>query len=835
MTTRSILQTVQIAETASTTPSVTTTPVAIGQVAILQTVQVVADAGDIVEVVLPPSGVNTTILQTVQITGDESDLPDEPVTTHPDVPSIPGTVAAAAPVFFDRPVIHVGRPNTEGISRDGDVITFALADNITGFIGKSVRIWIDRSEFSDLDDVVVSLDIPNGPNAPLLTIKKPNSDGHYGYVLAGGSAWYPPNLDSFQIEAIPTQGGGDPGVTGTQARVTALDELGRPLPPGNPNHLYMNPQTFNPPNHTSPLVAEVSERARRARKLAFYDQTNAEPPLRVKTWYMGLLEPLRTSWLPGPPLRPRDSDPLVIQNGRDSAISLSPPHIPSFSCSVVDDDQAFYNAHDDAQGLPAELTHSEVRVIEESHFRNRALFTGVLMNPKYILDNRQRYMQLRGNGMASLMAATNLINLPQLYTPGAFNNSGGITVRSAIWALARQYSQTYGGVGAGDIIESISLGAYYSTRLPYWWVNWETPWSVFGRLVQTEGPPASFYENEYGRLVFYGRSALGSFNRADPVRIGGGTPETELQTAGPITIDDHISDIVNDASVTVQLKGFILPGNLERQTDGSLVTASAGVLGSGYGASATAQEAGTAVTQRALVDGVGVGQELIYENFREQFWYQTVSGGLQVNPMESFTYRIDSDAPIVNPQVVQTEQDNIGGSVAAPRWAITTTRLNASTFEVAFRNRGGTPAYVPAFLFLGTKLKTLGATEYWADHAVRTAPETLASIDKHRYRLYSYGGYSSIYGSVARDLANRVVKYYRDGIKTVGCTVFVPDNVRLQEEAGKLRPLQPVTFQHPRHTQGTWNMLVRSVSHRYIDHRHFIDLVLDENIDSRLA
>ena len=819
-----IHQTIQVTETSEET-TVVTTPVAQGQVSVLQTIQVVGSSADIVEVELPPSEIRATLLQTIQIIGSAADLPDDPITIHPAIPTAPA--AAAAPVFFDRPVIHVGRPNTEGISRDGDVITFALADNIPAFFGKSVRIWIDRSEFSDLDDTVISLVNPNGPDSPLLTMKKPDANGHYGYVMRSGSAWYPPNLDSFLIEGTedPRNPVTDSDSSGARIKVTALDELGRPLPPGIPNIHYDNPQEFYSISHTEALVAEVSERARRARKLAFYDQTNAEPPLRVKTWYMGLLEPLRTSWLPGPPLRPRDSDPLVIQNGRDSAISLSPPHIPSFSCSVVDDDQAFYNAHDDAQGLPVELTHSEVRVIEESHFRNRALFTGVLMNPKYILDNRQRYMQLRGNGMASLMAATNLINLPQLYTPGAFNNSGGITVRSAIWALARQYSQTYGGVGAGDIIESISLGAYYSTRLPYWWVNWETPWSVFGRLVQTEGPPASFYENEYGRLVFYGRSALGSFNRADPVRIGGTEQEvkaqTVLTTAGPITIDDHISDIVNDASVTVQLKGFILPGNLERQTDGSLVTASAGVLGSGYGASATAQDAGTAVSQRALVDGVGVGQELIYENFREQFWYQTVSGGLQVGPMESFTYRIDSDAPIVNPQVVQTEQDNIGGSVAAPRWAITTTRLNASTFEVAFRNRGGTPAYVPAFLFLGTKLKTLGATEYWADHTVRTAPETMASIDKHRYRLYSYGGYSSIYGSVARDLANRVVKYYRDGIKTVGCTVFVPDNVRLcRKKPGKLRPLQPVQFTHPR-GNATWNMLVRSVSHRYIDHQAF--------------
>ena len=833
MTTRNFTQSIQITAAGTTIDIPPPPPVVDSRTAssnFLQSIQITA-ATPAVDVPLPQANVTMDFLQSIQITTGE--IQDITVTPQPAIPDPPA--AAAAPVFFDRPVIHVGRPNTEGISRNGDTLTFALADNIPAFFGKSVRIWIDRSEFSDLDDVVVSLVNPNGADSPLLTMKKPDANGHYGYLTSGGSDWYPPNLDSFLVEGTqdPANPITDSDNSGARIKVTALDELGRPLPPGIPNLQYHNPREFIGPSHSQALVAEVSERARRARKLAFYDQTNAEPPLRVKTWYMGLLEPLRTSWLPGPPLRPRDSDPLVIQNGRDSAISLSPPHIPSFSCSVVDDDQAFYNAHDDAQGLPAELTHSEVRVIEESHFRNRALFTGVLMNPKYILDNRQRYMQLRGNGMASLMAATNLVNLPELYTPGVHGGSSGITTRNAIWNVARKYAETYGHLSARDIIESISAQSFY-TRLPYWWVNWENPWSVFGRIVQTEGPPANFYENEYGRLVFFNRTVSGVLNRADPVRIGGGTPETELQTAGPITIDDHISDIVNDASVTVQLKGFILPGNLERQTDGSLVTASAGVLGSGYGASATAQDAGTAVSQRALVDGVGVGQELIYENFREQFWYQTVSGGLQVGPMESFTYRIDSDAPIVNPQVVQTEQDNIGGSVAAPRWAITTTRLNASTFEVAFRNRGGTPAYVPAFLFLGTKLKTLGATEYWADHTVRTAPETLASIDKHRYRLYSYGGYSSIYGSVARDLANRVVKYYRDGIKTVGCTVFVPDNVTLQEEAGKLRPLQPVQFTHPR-GNATWNMLVRSVSHRYIDHRHFIDLVLDENIDSRLA
>lgn len=839
MTTRDVLQSILVVAATETVTVTPTPPPADSNTASLdlfQSVQFNAATQD-VTITAPESGVRLDIYQSILVETPPAELPDLSVNAN-----IPVPPAAANPFLYDYPVIHIGQPSNDGISRNGSVISIALADNIPAFVGKGFQVWIDHSGFSDLDEVVVELS--TSPPTPLVTLKPPNSLNWPGYALGSGSAWYLHNFDSLLVEGTVDP---DNSETGQRIKVSALDRAGRVIPQafnaaGSPNPHFENPREFIHTDHAAALVARMSETARRARKAAVSSPGELRDRIPDKTWYMGLLEPLRAVFLPGPPLYPKDDTEFIITNGRDSTISLSAPFVPTLNCLAHDRNAQYINTRKHriratADGAPADTpwpdlaTHEEVRVVEEAHFRNRMLFTGVLLNAAYVYENLNHFIQISAAGMGTLMSANNFFNVPDLYTPGSYRG-GDMTLVNAIYIMAHTYAIQYSdalpppgpdaGVrervgweirGARDIIDSVSRNAFL-TRLPYWWTNWEPPWQVFSRIVQTEGPPASFWENNYGKLKFFGRDMDGRINRPDAIGIGSAG---QLPLAGPVVIRDHVSDIVNDAQIVTQLKGFILPGNTRYDDSGYLVTNAEDIL--------EGQNAGAAITRRNMLQGVGVGKQLIAENFAENYWYQTGGGARVIPPHDNILYRVENGAPFVNPSVFVQ-----GASVINPQ----TRKINASTVEVILNNISASPVAAPAFLLYGTPLQAISSTEHWTSQSIRQDQRTLDSIAKHRYRLYQYGGYDSIYATTADELADRIVIYYRDGLRTVSCTVEVPADTELQEAAGQLEPLHPIRFKHP-DIVAPINMLIRSINHRYIRKQHFIDLELDENIDDRLS
>ena len=315
---------------------------------------------------------------------------------------------------------------------------------------------------------------------------------------------------------------------------------------------------------TQPVIVRTADGRRRIRKVEWYplpEYWNDEVP--QETWYYGLWSGKGMAFN-GPPYNPMSSVPFEISNGRDSAISLSPPEVPRFSGTVFDRANRItldtsFSVYGQSE-TPAETrwpeaqTNTPARIILDKHFGAEWLLDGVAYQPSYVHREGHRYINMAGSGKSALMTQNNLFNVSRLYTPRDQLNIGG-----ALREVFHAYASQYAGVNVDDILESEGTNAFNQTdwpmKLGFWWTNWEAPWSLISRLIATQGPPASFFENRRGRIVLFS----GRRGRNRPLGIGA---TGQLELMGPVSIMDHVTDIANDAVIPVQLKGFILPSNV---------------------------------------------------------------------------------------------------------------------------------------------------------------------------------------------------------------------------------------------------------------------------------
>ena len=164
--------------------------------------------------------------------------------------------------------------------------------------------------------------------------------------------------------------------------------------------------------------------------------------------------------------------------------------------------------------------------------------------------------------------------------------------------------------------------------------------------------------------------------------------------------------------------------------------------------------------------------------------------------------------------------------------------LNASTVRVVIHNDNANAVPIPALQVWGLTLKNLGGEELWTQDSIRQEQETVRSRFKHRYKLWQYAGYTSIYSDAAQVMADRVVRLYRKELRTVSCSVHIlPGSLRAQENALRLRVLTPVRIQHSDYVadKALPLMLVKSVAHRFVNLQHYVDLELEESGDERIA
>ena len=169
-----------------------------------------------------------------------------------------------------------------------------------------------------------------------------------------------------------------------------------------------------------------------------------------------------------------------IIRGRDSQRQLTPPRVPSLDCSIWDFDGSIYLDRPYSSGagvsLFAMLPSGEQRL----------MFTGVIDTVGYKHSNSVFTFTINALGMTSKLIRDKLYGeiLPN------------VTLAQCIRTTLSKSSWPSDAIQLNDL--------EFATILSYWWLEGDSGWDSIQRLVNTEGPPSVFYEDNFGELVFLG-------------------------------------------------------------------------------------------------------------------------------------------------------------------------------------------------------------------------------------------------------------------------------------------------------------------------------------------
>ena len=282
---------------------------------------------------------------------------------------------------------------------------------------------------------------------------------------------------------------------------------------------------------------------------------------------------------------PLADTPVSLSNGRDSSISLSPPTVPSMSAQFHFPEEAdgFWDTifGNDTERNPWRV-NERVQLWVATHAGCKLMFTGLITDPRIEFRETHFWISLHATGWTSRLTQFAHYNSPKIAIP-----VDGFTVGDALLEVAQvaegqilgiqyewrrlldddgfdyyawindQGDEILGGTvllrsGREDGFHPFFNVPDWDTPIAFWWAGGEAPWQAIQSLVATQGPPASYYEDPTGRLVmFNGDPANREIN---DITIG---PEDgDLHPIGSISIGDHIADIANYASISVDLRGF---------------------------------------------------------------------------------------------------------------------------------------------------------------------------------------------------------------------------------------------------------------------------------------
>ena len=576
--------------------------------------------------------------------------------------------------------------------------------------------------------------------------------------------------------------------------------------------------------------------------------------------------------LPGPILHPHGESEMRIENSRDSAISLSPPSIPTMN-AIIFDENDFLTRYLHTDRWPLHLTYAQTMVVFESNGYYEASFSGVLNTPNYVNDDTHKWLHISATGMSSLLTQNARLNHPRLFTPADDMTVGKIIVEST-----RHYAQV-NNLDLEDILadDPQTVEDDFPMPVAYWWMSGENLWTVYQRCIASQGPPATFYENALGKVVFWS----GRRPRGAPVEIGSqpGTVSFAPIIEGAIMVTDHIGDIVNDAAIPVQAKGFVTPSNLVYSTDDnprphvpewynyskrleevdSNLAGHTHMLGGGAVAPTSILPLATPLpvpkpenvirqseeerynyenepanppvsptvgptnrgelpsyTDEEILRGDNIEPVVLWTNTPE-YALHALGGAQRTIPAgESLRYLYSHSEPFLREEIL-VNTDGYGVTFQEPltpavEYITTVLRLSATDVEIIVTHTGGIAVPIPRLILVGVALRSLGVVNYLTSHLVRNDARTVVSRDRYRYRNFDYAGYTSIYPRQADLLADWVVEFYRDGIKTMRLSAYVQGVGERFLQAMRLRPLQPVVVYHPDYfsQHGLFNMLVRS-------------------------
>ena len=300
-------------------------------------------------------------------------------------------------------------------------------------------------------------------------------------------------------------------------------------------------------------------------------------------------------------------DPLAdtmvsLSNGRDSSISLSPPTVPSMSAQFhfPQASNGFWHTiiNPTSDENPWRV-NNRCQLWVATAAGCKLMFTGLVTDPSIEFRETHFWISLHATGWSSRLTQFAHYNSPNIKIPVDEFTIGDALIEVARTAegqiLGKRYIQDYvldlpgdpaSGTSLAWVDANAPLGPHgypeevvpglfllkstkkknnplepsivgfeteqWDTPIAFWWAGSEAPWHAIQKLVATQGPPASYYEDPTGRLVMFN----GDPENRDVNDIVIGPEDGELHPIASISIGDHIADIANYASVSVDLRGF---------------------------------------------------------------------------------------------------------------------------------------------------------------------------------------------------------------------------------------------------------------------------------------
>ena len=282
---------------------------------------------------------------------------------------------------------------------------------------------------------------------------------------------------------------------------------------------------------------------------------------------------------------PLSDTPVSLSNGRDSSISLSPPTVPSMSAQFHFPEEAdgFWDViiNPTSERNPWRV-NERVQLWVATHKGCKLMFTGLVTDPRIEFRETHFWISLHATGWTSRLTQFAHYNSPKIAIP-----VDEFTVGNALLEVAQTAEeQILGNAYKWTILVDTATGEQYyawinpdgdevpggsallksgmadgpapfvhehwDTPIAFWWAGGEAPWQAIQSLIATQGPPASYYEDPTGRLIMFN----GDPDNREINDISIGPEDGDLHPVASISIGDHIADIANYATISVDLRGF---------------------------------------------------------------------------------------------------------------------------------------------------------------------------------------------------------------------------------------------------------------------------------------
>ena len=433
-----------------------------------------------------------------------------------------------------------------------------------------------------------------------------------------------------------------------------------------------------------------------------------------------------------------------ITRGRDSQRQLTPPRVPAMTCEVWDRDASIYQSRPYDSGTAVSL----LAILP--HGENELMFTGLVDTVGYKFKEQVFTYTVNGLGMTSQLVRDKLYG--DILIEGSISDCLVETLKTADWLPDTDV------VGVYDTDDLDLNPAQFSTVLSYWWLAGQTAWATIHRLVNTEGPPSTFYEDNTGRLVFLGTGQTG--NPLDQQQIVGFTRDEIELYRGNASLPGLTGTEISSASA---IADTIVPivGDVREKSETEYVV------------------------NHAEMDII----EYMEPEDDSNIWSRGTE--FRILPGAMYTLTATFTGPVI--EYANTDEPDFMSTVET--LMVSYSELTATRAIMVFDNSGSTQvARVRNLSIQGKALEIVARIQVSSDGIELTVPTVQKSLDDHGVREWPANVYNTITVDRGQQLVRNIVQNYHEGVDTFVLKLFGTTIGKLK---ALLRFTEPLSVRNP--------------------------------------